>query len=141
MADQKRPTSADIQASRQEYLAAELGHSVDHWGEPSGLERAMSGDDPDFREFMIALWRQVQQGRAMQAQLREMEREGLSPADLWAPGMTEFIPTSTSSDDFRRYQKKLLFRANILEALLTETVAELKRMERVRPYDADKTDG
>jgi len=101
----------------------------------------MSGDDPDFREFMIALWRQVQQGRAMQAQLREMEREGLSPADLWAPGMTEFIPTSTSSDDFRRYQKKLLFRANILEALLTETVAELKRMERVRPYDADKTDG
>jgi hypothetical protein len=124
-------------ASQQEYLATELGHEVDHEGEPSGLE-VPSGGDANFREFTIGLWRQVQASRSVQGQLREMEQEGLAAADIWAPGITETLPTSSSAEDIRRYKQKLLFRANVLEAALTETISELKGLERIRPRGAGK---
>ena len=135
MSDERHSGETSRQASRSEYLAAELGHTVDHWGEPSGLERAMAGDDPEFRDLAVSLWRQAQMGRSLNAQLKEMEREGLTAADLWAPGVTETMPTASNTDEVRRYKKKLLFRANLLEALLMETVSELKRMDWIRPSD------
>jgi hypothetical protein len=122
--------------SQQDYLAAELGHSIDYWGEPSGLEGTLTGMDTDFRDFTVALWKQIQSTRSIGTQLREMEREGLTPTDLWAPGTTELMPTASTSDDMRRYKQKLLFRANILEAMLMETVQELKRLDRMQPIDA-----
>jgi hypothetical protein len=33
----------------------------------------------------------------------------------------------------RRYRQKLLFRANLLEAILSETVADLHRLDGIEP--------
>ncbi len=130
------------QSSRQEYLAAELGHSIDDEGEPIGLGSQMARTDSELQEFTLQLWRQAQSGRNLRSQMRDMEREGLTADDLWAAGITEILPTSSTADEVRRYKQKLLFRASVLEAVLTETISELKRLDRVRPVEAEepKTD-
>jgi hypothetical protein len=125
--------------SQPEYLAVELGHSVDQEGEPTGLDDPASRGDADFQEFTLSLWRQVQSARS--SNKREMEDEGLTTGDLWAPGITEFLPTSSTPEELRRYKQKLLFRANVLEVILTETVAELKWLDRARPLDPDEKGG
>ena len=124
-------------ASEQEYLATELGHVVDYEGEPAGVENPTTRRDPQFQEFTLALWREVQNTRSSNSQMREVEREGLTTGDLWAPGISEFLPTSSTPDEMRRYKQKLLFRANMLEAVLIETVAQLKSLDRVKPEDTD----
>jgi hypothetical protein len=137
VAKRRRPASTERQASQQEYLAAELGHAVDHEGEPVGIDLPKSQSDPVYEEFTLSLWRQIRSTRSLSGQFREMEREGLTPAELMSPGITEFLPTATTTEDLKLYKKKLLFRANVLEAMLTETVAELKRIDHLRPIDSD----
>jgi len=127
-----------IPASQQGYLAAELGQSVDHEGEPLGLVFPLLRHDREWREFTISLWRQFRATRSLNAQTRELEQEGLTTADLWEPGITEFLPTSSTPEQMRRYKQKLLFRANFLEAALTETVAELKKLDRAKPLVHDE---
>lgn len=117
----------------QEYLAAELGHWLDDDGEPVGLEFPGLRQDPKFREFFQSIFQQFQTTRALHKHARDMEREGLTSEEIWAPGLTELLPTNCTAEQLRRYKQKLLFRANFLEAILTETVAELKRLERLQP--------
>lgn len=124
---------AAVPASQQGYLAAELGQPVDHEGEPLGLDFPLLRRDREWREFTLSLWRQFQATRTLNAQTRELEQEGLAAADLWEPGITEFLPTSSTPEQMRRYKQKLLFRANFLEAALTETVAELKKLDHAKP--------
>jgi hypothetical protein len=124
-------------ASEQQYLAAELGHQVDQEGEPLGLDFPLLRRDAEFREFTLSLWRQFQATRTISSQARELEQEGLSNADLWEPGITEFLPTSSTPEQLRRYKQKLLFRASFLEAVLTETIGELKKLDRAKPLLAD----
>lgn len=128
-------------ASEQEYLAAELGHSVDHEGEPLGLDFPLLRRDAEFREFTMSLWRQFQATRTMNSRARELEQEGLTNADLWEPGITEFLPTSSTPEQMRRYKQKLLFRASFLEAVLTETIGELKKLDRAKPLAAEDEKG
>jgi hypothetical protein len=137
----RRNGGREQQAPRQEYLAAELGHTLDSEGEPIGLGNPLARQDSELQEFTHQLWRQAQTGRELRNQLKDMEQEGLTPDDLWAAGITELLPTTSTPDEVRRYRQKLLFRANFLEAVLTETIAELKRLGRVRPVEPDqKTD-
>lgn len=128
-------------ASEQEYLATELGHSVDHEGEPLGLDFPLLRRDAEFREFTMSLWRQFQATRTMNSRARELDREGLTEADLWEPGITEFLPTSSTPEQMRRYKQKLLFRANFLEAILTETIGELKKLDRAKPIATEDDKG
>jgi hypothetical protein len=145
VAKRRRPSGTVRPASEQEYLAAELGHAVDHEGEPIGIDIPPSQSDPVYQEFTHALWRQMRASRSLSGQFREMEREGLTPMELLAPGITEFLPTSTTIEELQRYKKKLLFRANVLEAMLIEAVAELKRVDHLKPVDqqseTDRSDG
>jgi hypothetical protein len=120
-------------ASEQEYLAVELGHSVDNEGEPLGLDFPLMRRDSEFREFTMSLWRQFQATRTISSRARELEQQGLTNADLWEPGITEFLPTTSTPEQMRRYKQKLLFRASFLEAMLTETIGELKRLDRAKP--------
>lgn len=132
---------ANTPASQQEYLAAELGHSVDHEGEPLGLDFPLMRRDAEFREFTLSLWRQFQATRTLNSRSREMDQEGLTNADLWEPGITEFLPTSSTPEQLRRYKQKLLFRATFLEAILTETIGELKKLDRAKPIDGEDDKG
>jgi hypothetical protein len=127
--------------SEQEYLAVELGHLADREGEPAGLNSPASRRDGEIQAFAIELWRQAHAGRTVSTQLREMEREGLATDEVWAAGITEFLPTSSTADELRLYKKKLLFRANLLEAFLMETVAGLKRLDRLQPTNPAKKTG
>lgn len=128
----------DESSSRQEYLAAELGHAVDRDGEPIGLNGSMARGDAELQNYAVQLWSQVSAGRALRGQLRELERDGMTMEDIWATGITELLPTSCTLDEVQRYKRKLLFRANVLEAILTETVTELKRVDRLQPADSEK---
>ncbi len=115
------------------YLAAELGQPVDHAGEPIGAGSALSHSDTALLEYTLRLWRQMQFGNPLKEPIKAVERAGFTVDDLWAAGVTETLPTSSSAEEVRRYKQKLLFRANLLEALLTETVADLHRLDRTQP--------
>jgi hypothetical protein len=136
----RRTKVTNTPASQQKYLAAELGHSLDHEGEPVGLDFPLLRRDEEFREFTMSLWRQFQASRTLNSRVRELEQEGLSNADLWEPGITDFLPTSSTPEQMRRYKQKLLFRATFLEAVLTETIGELKKLDRARPITEDDED-
>lgn len=122
------------------YLAAELGHTVDREAEPVGLNSIRARHDKALQDYALQLWRQVQHGRALRSELKGLEREGLTADEIWAAGITETLPTSSTPDEVRRYKQKLLFRANVLEALLTGTVSELKRLSRLQPSDGTTSD-
>jgi hypothetical protein len=53
-------------------------------------------------------------------------------------GMGPGLSTSSTPDEVRRYHQKLLFRANLLEAILSETVADLHRLPGIEPTPANK---
>lgn len=114
------------------YLAAELGQPVDHEGEPIGAGSRMVRSDTALQEYTLQLWRQMQSGRGINKHLRAVERAGLNIDDVWMAGITETLSTSSTPDEARRYRQKLLFRANLLEAILSETVAKLLRLDRER---------
>jgi hypothetical protein len=124
-----------------EYLAVELGHAADDEGEPLGLDFPVLRSDPEFRKLGVSLWRQMQATKAASTQLRELQEQGLTSADLWEPGVVEFLPTNSTPEQVRRYKQKLLFRARLLEAVLTETVAELKWLDRLRPIPEGQQSG
>ena len=118
------------------YLAAELGHSVDHEGEPIGAGSPLARSDAQLQEYTLQLWQQMQSRRGVDQHVQSMERAGLTIDDLWTTGVTDRLATSSTPDEVRRYRQNLLFRANLLEAILTETVAELRRLETVEPTPA-----
>ena len=84
----------------------------------------------------MQLWRRSQRGGETRAHLQQIERAGLTTDEVWMAGITEMQPTSSTPDEMRRYRQKLLFRANLLEAILLETVADLHRLEGLEPSSA-----
>lgn len=114
------------------YLAAELGQPVDRHGEPIGAVSALAQGDRQLQDYAMKLWRQMQHGRVMNMYTRAVERAGFTMDDVWLVGLGG-RPTSTSPDEMRRYRQKLLFRANLLEAILSETVIDLHRLEGFHP--------
>ena len=118
------------------YLAAELGQPVDETGEPIGAGSARLRSDRDLQAYALQLWRQSQRGGESRSHLRQIERAGLTADEVWMAGITEMQPTASTPDELRRYRQKLLFRANLLEAILTETVADLHRLEGLEPSPA-----
>jgi hypothetical protein len=120
------------------YLAAELGQPVDHEGEPIGAGSALVQSDAELQAYSLHLWRQMQSGGAMRGYIRAIERAGLTIDEVWTVGITDIQSTSSTPDELRRYQQKLLFRANLLEAILSETVADLQRLPGIEPTPPDK---
>jgi hypothetical protein len=120
------------------YLAAELGQPVDHEGEPIGAGSALARSDEDLQAYALRLWRQMQSGGAVRRYMRAIERAGLTIDEVWTVGFTDIQSTSSTPDELRRYQQKLLFRANLLEAILSETVADLHRLPGIEPTSPDK---
>lgn len=114
------------------YLAAELGQPVDRHGEPIGAVSALAQGDRQLQDYAMKLWRQMQHGRVMNMYTRAVERAGFTMDDVWLVGLGG-RPTSSSPDEMRRYRQKLLFRANLLEAILSETVIDLHRLEGFHP--------
>jgi hypothetical protein len=140
------PAKAQSSASRRRkagrmpaYLAAELGQPLDRTGEPVGTGAATTGSDTALLEYTLRLWRQMQFGSLIKEPLLAIDRAELTIDDIWAAGVTDTISTSSTPDEIRRYRQKLLFRANLLEALLTETVADLHRLERTESTSARPT--
>ena len=115
------------------FLAAELGQPVDHEGEPIGAGSRAAMSDTELQRYTLRLWQQMQSRRGVNTHGPAMERAGVTIDQIWTAGVTETLTTSSSPDDVRRYKQKLLFRANLLEAILTETVSELHRLNSVEP--------
>ena len=127
------PTRAGRKASKPAYLAAELGQPVDREGEPIGAGSAMLSSDSALQEYALQLWRQMQSGGVVNRYMRAIEHAGLTVDEVWTAGVIETRTTSSTPDELRRYKQKLLFRANLLEAILSETVADLHRLEGLEP--------
>ena len=125
--------SARRKAPKPAYLAAELGQPVDREGEPIGAGSAMLSSDSSLQEYALQLWRQMQSGGVVNRYMRAIERAGLTTDEVWTAGVIETRTTSSTPDELRRYKQKLLFRANLLEAILSETVADLHRLEGLEP--------
>jgi hypothetical protein len=119
------------------YLAAELGQPVDQEGEPIGAGSARLQSDTDLQDYSLRLWRQMQSGGVVNRYMRAIERAGLTIDEIWTAGITDIRSTSSTPDELRRYQQKLLFRANLLEAILSETVADLHRLPGIEPTPSD----
>ena len=115
------------------YLAAELGQPVDNEGEPVGAGSARARSDDELQRYSLQLWRQMQTGRVTARYTRAIEKAGLTIDEVWTAGLVEVRATSSTPDELRRYRQKLLFRANLLEAILTETIADLHRLDNVEP--------
>ena len=78
----------------------------------------------------------MQSGRVVNRYTRAIERAGLTADEVWTAGLAEMRTTSSTADEIRRYRQKVLFRANLLEAIFTETIADLRRLDRIEPADA-----
>lgn len=115
------------------YLATELGQPADPDGEPIGAGSTMARSDSELQEYTLQLWRQMQSGRVVHRYTQAIERAGLTIDEVWAAGITETRTTSSTPDEMRRYRQKMLFRANLLEAMLAETVADLHRLDGIEP--------
>lgn len=118
-------------------LLADLEAAMD--GEPPrGLNFAELAQDTQLQRLAVQLWKEVQMRSAVSKQKFEeaLRREDLTPADLWAPGMTEKLTVSSTGAEIERYKTKLKFRADVLTALLEETMADLTKAESWAASDA-----
>ena len=87
--------------------------------------------DPKIRDLGLRLWRQFSGAGATNE--RAMNESGLTFADLWKPGVTESVTTSSTAEELSRYRQTLEYRAKFLEALLEETLADLERAVQMKP--------
>ena len=122
------------------YLAVELGTPVDPQGEPIGAGSPRAQSDRELQEYALQLWRQMQRGSVTKRYMRSMERAGITLDEVWTVGLREVWTTSSTADEMRRYRQRMLFRANLLEAIMSETIADLHRLEGIEPRDAVVTD-
>ena len=120
------------------YLAAELGQPLDPRGEPIGASSSRAASDEDLQKYALQLWRQMQSGRVVNRYTRAIERAGLTVDEVWTAGLADMRTTSSTADEIRRYRQKILFRANLLEAIFAETIADLRRLDGIEPGDAPK---
>ena len=119
------------------FLAGELGGEIDEDGEIVGAKMREFLLDPDLRALGMRCWQQMK-GRAP-ADAKNPGEAGPDIGDLFAPGMTEFVTSSSTAEELERYRTKLAFRADLLEALLKETLSELEALAKTRPSGAGET--
>lgn len=120
----------------EDFLGPELGGAFDAHGEPVSLNARDLVVDRELRQLAWRLW-QEQQRRHGKAPRRRLADADLEPSDLWQPGVTETLQTCSTEDELKRYRLKLRFRADLLEALLEETLADLERANALKhPMDA-----
>lgn len=117
-------------------LAAEMGASldVDSCALPVTLKDLSL--QPALRQLALRLLRDFGNKRA--AISEALRREDLTEEDLWKPGVSEALTSSSTEDEIRRYRLKLQFRADFLEAALEETLLELEGLSEARPLHANE---
>ena len=139
-ADQKRHVPRNDLPVDVPYLAEDLGHALDVDGEPAAVDFRALRTDPEIRQLAISVWSQFQAGKSMERHAQQMDAEGVAFGDLWAPGITTSLTTSSTLEEINTYRKQLLFRATFLEAILTQTLSELEAIERTINNKQDKRD-
>jgi hypothetical protein len=105
-------------------------------------ERARSLDfrrlrhDAQLQRLALQSWREyLERSTVSREKLEEaLDRDDLKPGDLWGPGLTETLSVASTPEDVRRYRKKLEFRAQVLSSVLEETLAELERSAKWKPF-------
>ncbi|MEQ1930962.1 MAG: hypothetical protein ABL957_10605 [Parvularculaceae bacterium] len=125
----KQTTDAAPDDAELRQLLAELEATLD--AEPQGLNFAELAEDARLQSLAIQLWKDVQTRSAISKQNFEeaLKKEDLTPADLWAPGMTERLEVSSTRAEIDRFKTKLKFRSDVLQVLLEETMADLEKAE------------
>lgn len=131
--------SRSVGGDKRAFLAPEFGISLDDEGEPVSLTFRQFFRDPQLRQMGLRLWRQFQDYGVIDE--KSLEKAGMTLDELAKPGMSEFITTSSTEEEVRRYRLKLEYRADLLEAVLQETLAELETLSRVRPADTPQEKG
>lgn len=118
----------DLTAMNQ--LIEEIDAAFD--GEPTGLDFARLAQDQTLQRLAIQLWRDMQARAGVSRQKFDelLQREDLTPADLWSPGLTEGLTVDSTVAEIDRYKTKLRIRAELLTVLLAETNADLGKAER-----------
>lgn len=121
-------------------LLADLEASMD--GEPRGLNFAELAQDRRLQRLAIQLWKEIHTRSSISRQKFEqlLRREDLTPADLWAPGITESLNVASTGAEIARFKAKLRFRADVLTVLLEETMADLEKAESWTASDANDDD-
>ena len=115
------------------FLAPELGGRADPESEGLGVVFRELKFDREMRQLAWQLWQDYQ--RSVKVRPKSLADSGLTPADLLQPGVTETLETCSTEEELRRYRLKLTLRADILEALLEETLSELDRANRATPVN------
>lgn len=133
----KRPETASqpTPPGQRAFLGPEFGLDFDDDGEPVGLTLRQLFRDPELRQMGLRLWRQFQDYGVTDE--KSLERAGMTLDELIKPGVSETLSTSSTPEEIRRYRMKLEYRADLLEALLDETLAELEGLAKMRPAQAD----
>jgi hypothetical protein len=128
-----KQSDAPVAPARQQrsFLGPELAFGVQGNDEAPEFSLKMLLHDPKIRDLGLRLWRQFSGAGATSE--RDLGEAGLSFADLWKPGVTEGLTTSSTAEEVARYRLTLEYRAKFLEALLEETLADLERVVHMKP--------
>ncbi|MEM6914428.1 MAG: hypothetical protein AAF511_10680 [Pseudomonadota bacterium] len=103
-----------------------------------GLDFKRLVHDQQLRNLGVTLWREYQARISVSRERFEavLEKEDVTFADLWAPGVTEQVDTGSSEDELSAYRRKLELRIELLELLLRESRDDLARSMRWAAKDA-----
>lgn len=117
------------------YLGQEMGVSLDDDGSPLPVTLKELYLQPALMQLTLRL---LEDFGAKRAEVGEnLHKAGLTEADLWKPGITETLSTSSTPDEIDRYRLKLRFRADFLEAALEETLLELEELDQAKSTSVD----
>lgn len=112
------------------YLGQEMGVSLDDDGSPLPVTLKELYLQPALMQLTLRL---LEDFGAKRAEVGEnLHKAGLTEADLWKPGISETLSTSSTPDEIARYRLKLRFRADFLEAALEETILELEELDQAK---------
>ncbi|MEO1043711.1 MAG: hypothetical protein AAFX52_15630 [Pseudomonadota bacterium] len=107
-----------------------------------GLDFKRLVHDQKLRDLGVTLWREYQARVSISRERFEavLEKEDVTFADLWAPGVTESVETGSSEAELSSYRRKLELRIELLELLLRESRDDLSRSLRWTAKDAAPQD-
>jgi hypothetical protein len=125
------PASSPATRRPRAFLGPELAAGVSGNEEAPEFSLKLLLHDPKIRDLGLRLWRQFSGAGAMSE--RELNEAGITFGDLWKPGVTESVTTSSTAEEIARYRKTLEYRAKFLEALLEETLADIERVMHLQP--------
>jgi hypothetical protein len=133
MAEMAGAARAAGQSGARTFLVQELGGATVDGDEVVGIGFKDLFQDPQLRRMGIRLWKQMHgQDVVDETALKEAS---LTINDIFQPGLSECVTSSSTKEEIDRYRLKLEFRADMLEALLDQTIAELESLSHLRPAD------